>query len=115
MAKHANRLREQPAQLRHRLRLATVLGQIHVDEFAQPRRLDQPSLSPQPPQRPFQRLGRGPLRLEAALLHAPRAAPAGSVAVGPEFLPVWAACLQFEDLTDLRHGRSPLSTREFRE
>lgn len=37
----AYRLRQQPTQLGHGLRLATVLGEIHIDELAQLRRLDQ--------------------------------------------------------------------------
>jgi hypothetical protein len=115
VAEPADGLREQPAELLNRLRLAIVLGEVVIDELAQPRRLHQALLSAKTLERPLERFDRGLLRLEAAPLHAPRAAPAGSVAVGPESLPVWAARLQFEYLTLLRHARSPLSTRELQQ
>src|SRR6266540_3850489 len=41
-----HRLREQPAQLRHGLRLAAVLRQVEIDELTQPWCLDEALLAP---------------------------------------------------------------------
>jgi hypothetical protein len=46
LAEGAHRLSEQPAKLRGRLRLAFVLGEVHVDELGQRRRFDQALLAP---------------------------------------------------------------------
>jgi hypothetical protein len=49
VAEGAERLREQPPQLLDRLRLAGVLGEVDVYEFAQPRCLDEALLASESP------------------------------------------------------------------
>lgn len=83
MAKDAHSLPEQPLELRDRLRLPAVLGEIEVDELTQPRRLDQSLLAPLSFELPLQRLDRGLLGDEPASLNAPCAAPAETVTVRP--------------------------------
>ncbi len=58
VAESAKRLREEPVELLDRLRLAVVLSEVNLDELAQLRRLDQALLTPKPPERPSERLGR---------------------------------------------------------
>jgi hypothetical protein len=46
LAKDAHRLRQQPAQLLGRLRLALMLGEIDLDELGQRRHLQQTLFTP---------------------------------------------------------------------
>jgi hypothetical protein len=80
-----------------------VLGEVDIDEFAQPRRLDEALLAPQSFERRRERFGRRPLRLEAAALYAMRAAPADAIPVRPNRPAVSIPSPQFENLTLLRH------------
>jgi hypothetical protein len=61
-AEDAHRLCEQPAKLLGRLRLTLVLGEIHLDELGQGRRLHQALLAPQLLEHQLQRLRRRLLR-----------------------------------------------------
>jgi hypothetical protein len=76
-----DRLREQPPQLPDRLRFSTMLGEIHVDEFRERRRLDQPALASEPLESSFERLSCRLLRLVPAPLHTARAATANAVPI----------------------------------
>ncbi|MFN2470729.1 MAG: hypothetical protein ABR583_07015 [Gaiellaceae bacterium] len=64
-------------------------------------------LASESPERARERLCRGLLRLEAAALHARRAAPADPVPVRPHSPSASAPPFQFEDLTLLRHRAPP--------
>jgi hypothetical protein len=102
LAEGAHRLCEQPAKLLGRLRLALVLGEIHLDELGQRRRLHQPLLAPSLLEHPLERLSRRLLRGETAALHAPRAAPTHPVAVRPS-RPLPALPGEGKHLSLLRH------------
>jgi hypothetical protein len=90
-----------------RLRLAVVLGEVDVYEFAQPRCLDEALFAPEPFERPRECLGRGLFRGEATTLHTPRATPSSAIPVRPHRPAVSVPSLQFEYLTLLRHHARP--------
>jgi hypothetical protein len=102
VAEYTHRLRKQPAQLLDRLRLATVLGQVHLDQLTQPRRLDQASLAPKPHERPLESLGRSPLRFEPAALDPARTATAEAMPIRPAHR-IAVLRLLWEHLSLLRH------------
>ena len=102
VAEYTHRLRKQPAQLLDRLRLATVLGQVHLDQLTQPRRLDQASLAPKPLERPLESLGRSPLRFEPAALDPARTATAEAMPIRPAHR-IAVLRLLWEHLSLLRH------------
>src|SRR6266540_5708803 len=111
MTERTDGLREQPAQLRDRLGLAVVLGEVDLDELAQRRCLDQAAFAPQPFERSLEGFDRGLFRFEAATLYAFRAATADAIAVRPARTPVASPPPHPEDLTLLEHHPSLLSSR----
>jgi hypothetical protein len=103
-AERVQRLRQQPAKLLDRLRLALMLGEIDVDELGERRRLHQPLLAPQPLKRPLERLSRRLLRRESAALQPPRAATADPIPIRPKH-PIAALCCERKHLPLLCHHR----------
>jgi hypothetical protein len=101
-AEGAKRLLKRPAKLRGRLRLALVLGEIHVDELGQRRRLHEALFASQLLEHPLERLRSCLLRVEAATLHPLGAAAADPVPVRPP-RPVRAPPREWKHLALLRH------------
>jgi hypothetical protein len=96
-------LREQPVQLRDRLRLRVMLGQVFVDELSERERARGSVHSPQPLERTLERFPCVPLGHEAAALHPPRVAAADAIAIRPKRLPIGAVRLHLQHLTLLHH------------
>ena len=84
VAELCDRFREQPAQLLDRLRLRVMLRQILVDQRCERERARRTVRAPQALKRPLERLPGVALRLKAATLDAPRAAPANPITVSPK-------------------------------
>jgi hypothetical protein len=102
MAESLDRLREQPAQFRDRLRLAVVLSQVLVDQFAERQRAAAPPITPHSLERPLEPLARVPLGRRTTPLNTPRATAADAIAKRPHTGLV-SATPQPEYLTLLQH------------
>jgi hypothetical protein len=103
VTKGSHRATEQEAELRERHRRDLVLSEVLVDELGEGRPPRHPALAPETLQHALERRPRVLLGPEATALHALRVAPSGSVPIGPETLPVWAAGSQLEHLALLQH------------
>jgi hypothetical protein len=88
-----------------------VLGEVHLDELGERRRLHQALLAPQLLEHALERLRRGPLRLEVAPLHAPGTAAADPVPVRPP-PPITARTGERKHLPLLRHLVTSLAVVE---
>ena len=105
-AEHPYRLREQPAKLVDRLRLAAMLAKVDIDELRQRRRLDETPFAPEAVERALERFHRCLLGREATTLNTPGATTTDPVAIRPPSL-TRAPGRKLEHLSLLLHQGSP--------
>jgi hypothetical protein len=103
LAEGGDAVREQPAQLLECDRRGLVLGEILLDELGERQHSPVALPATEPFQCPLERRPRILLAWKAAALDPLRGAPAGAVAVRPQWLPVAGPRVELEDLTLLQH------------
>ncbi len=109
ITERSDRFRQEPAQLLDRLRLRVMLREILPYKRCEGGRARRAVCAPQALKRPLERLPRVPLRLKAAPLHPPRAAPANPIPVSPKRISAGHLRLHPYDLTELRHHHHSLT------